>query len=132
MDYAFLTHRRDGAVEYLTLNRPGERNAFNDVMVSEITRWAAELGGAGSGVRAAVISGAGTAFCAGADAAWMARTIQYSNAENVRDARAMADMYAALDRLPMPLIGRVQGAALGGGAGLVAVCDTVVAEAPAV
>jgi methylglutaconyl-CoA hydratase len=66
-------------------------------------------------------------FCAGADLTWMSQMVGYTRDENVRDARAMARMFEALDRLPIPLIGRVHGAALGGGAGLAAVCDIVVA-----
>jgi methylglutaconyl-CoA hydratase len=75
----------------------------------------------------AILSGAGKAFCAGADLNWMSRMIGYGREENVRDARAVADLFNALDRLPIPLIGRVHGAALGGGVGLAAICDIVVA-----
>jgi methylglutaconyl-CoA hydratase len=71
-------------------------------------------------------------FCAGADLSWMSKMIHYTEEENLRDAMAMSRMFAALDELPMPLIGRVHGAALGGGAGLAAVCDIVVAEERAV
>src|SRR5207344_365160 len=67
-------------------------------------------------------------FCAGADVTWMSKTIHYTESENLRDATAMSSMFAAIDALPLPVIGRVQGAALGGGAGLAAVCDVVVAE----
>jgi methylglutaconyl-CoA hydratase len=83
-------------------------------------------------VRVAVIAGAGTLFCAGADVTWMAKAASYSEGENLRDAQALSAMFAALDRLPVPLIGRVQGAALGGGVGLAAVCDVVVADDHAV
>ena len=69
----------------------------------------------------------GKMFCAGADLTWMSKMVAYTHDENVRDARAMARMFEALDRLPIPLIGRIHGAALGGGAGLAAVCDIVVA-----
>jgi methylglutaconyl-CoA hydratase len=79
-------------------------------------------------VRVVVLGGAGKTFCAGADIGWMARTIKYSEEENMRDAAAASWMFAALNTLPVPLIGRVHGAALGGGAGLAAVCDIVVAE----
>jgi methylglutaconyl-CoA hydratase len=79
-----------------------------------------------------VLAGAGKTFCAGADVAWMSKTIHYSEEENLRDATAMSRMFAALNELPMPLIGRIHGAALGGGAGLAAVCDIVVAEERAV
>ena len=79
-----------------------------------------------------VIAGAGKVFCAGADATWMAKMATYSEAENLRDATAMARMYLAIDELPVPVIARVQGAALGGGAGLAAVADIVVADDQAV
>jgi methylglutaconyl-CoA hydratase len=130
MSYSFLVSRRDGPVEYLTLNRPDVRNAFNEHVIVELTAWAADARAAAARreCRVAVLAGAGKTFCAGADVTWMSKTIQYTEAENLRDAEAMSRMFAALDELPVPLIGRVQGAALGGGAGLAAVCDIVVAE----
>ena len=79
------------------------------------------------GVRVAVLRGEGRDFCAGADLTWMSKMVGYSHDENVRDAKPMAAMFQALDTLPVPLVGRVHGAALGGGAGLAAVCDIVVA-----
>jgi methylglutaconyl-CoA hydratase len=78
------------------------------------------------------MSGAGPAFCAGADAKWMASTIAYTEDENLRDAERLAAMFQALDRLSVPLIARVHGAALGGGAGLVAVSDIAIADERAV
>ncbi len=116
-----------GPVMRVTLNRPEVRNAFDDRMIAELTDWAEAAARAGD-VRAAVLAGAGQMFCAGADARWMADSIAYSRAENAEDATRLMAMFAALDRLPFPLIARVQGAALGGGAGLTAVCDIVVAE----
>ncbi len=83
-------------------------------------------------MRVAVLRGEGKVFCAGADLTWMSKMVAYSHEENVRDARAMSAMFLALDTLPVPLIGRVHGAALGGGAGLAAVCDIVVAADNAV
>ncbi len=83
-------------------------------------------------VRVVVLGGAGKAFCAGADIEWMARTVRYTKEQNLEDAAAAARMFSALDSLRVPLVGRVQGAALGGGAGLAAVCDVVVAEDRAV
>ena len=134
MAYQFLTTRREGAVEYVTLNRPEVRNAFNEDVIAELTRWAAEAGEAArrDGLRAAVLAGAGKAFCAGADVAWMSKMVRYTEAENLRDATAMSRMFAALDALPLVLIGRVHGAALGGGCGLAAVCDIVAADDQAV
>jgi len=131
MAYTYLAVRRDGPVEYVTLNRPDVRNAFNEEVIGELRAWAGHAA-TDPDLRACVLAGAGKAFCAGADLAWMARMRQYSEEENVRDARAMADMFGALDRLPVPLIGRVHGAALGGGTGLAAVCDIVVASDDAV
>ena len=129
--YRFLTPLRDGPVEYLTLNRPDVRNAFNEHVIAELTRWA-EATAADRGVRCVVLAGAGKVFCAGADLTWMSKMVSYTREENVRDARAMARMFSALDTLPVPLIGRVHGAALGGGAGLASVCDIVICDTEAV
>ena len=131
MSYQFITTRRDGAVEYLTLNRPDVRNAFNEHVIDELTRWA-ESTASDRGVRCVVLGGAGKLFCAGADLTWMSKMVTYTHEENVRDAGAMARMFSALDTLPVPLIGRIHGAALGGGAGLASVCDIVVCDAEAI
>jgi len=120
-----------GPVVRVTLNRPDVRNAFNEELIAELTAWAESVEVNGPS-RVAVLAGAGKMFCAGADLAWMSKMIAYSHEENVRDARAMAGMFEALDRLPIPLIGRVHGAALGGGVGLAAVCDIVVAAEDAI
>src|SRR5918996_5366914 len=127
MAYQFLATRRDGPVEYLTLNRPDVRNAFNEHVITELTRWA-DATSADTTVRCVVLAGAGKAFCAGADVTWMSKMVTYTHDDNVRDANAMARMFAALDTLPIPLIGRIHGAALGGGSGLAAGCDIVVAD----
>ena len=125
--YSLLSTRRNDSVEYLTLNRPDVRNAFNAEMIAELTAWAASIA-ASKDIRAVVLAGAGKTFSAGADVTWMAQTARYTEAENVDDAMRASRMFAAINGLPMPVIGRVQGAALGGGAGLAAVCDIVVAE----
>ena len=129
--FEFLAIRRDGPVEYLTLNRPDVRNAFNDVVIGELQRWA-EGAAADPALRVVVLGGAGKVFSAGADATWMARMAGYSPAENEADARRTTTMLRALNTLPVAVIGRIQGAALGGGAGLAAICDVVVAEDRAV
>lgn len=121
---------RDGPIIRVTLNRPDVRNAFNEELIAELTEWACGVS-VGDG-RVAVLSGAGKVFCAGADLNWMSKMVAYTRDENVRDARAMAAMFEALDTLPLPLIGRIHGAALGGGTGLAAVCDIVVAADDAV
>src|SRR5215203_2932210 len=113
-------------VDYVTLNRPDVRNAFNEQLISELTAWATQAA-ADPSLCAVVIGGAGPSFCAGADLTWMAKMAGYTREENVRDARTAADMFAAIDTLPMPVIAQIHGAALGGGAGLAAVADIVVA-----
>ena len=114
-------------VDYVTLYRPEVRNAFNEQVIAEMTSWA-ERAATDRELRAVVISGAGPSFCAGADLAWMAKMAGYSREENLRDARAAAGMFAAIDRLPVPVIAQIHGAALGGGAGLAAVADIAVAS----
>jgi len=115
-----------GPVVRVTLNRPDVRNAFNEELIARLTEWAESVKADGP-ARVAVLAGAGKVFSAGADLTWMSKMVHYSHEENVRDARAMARMFEALDTLPIPLIGRIHGAALGGGVGLAAVCDIVVA-----
>jgi methylglutaconyl-CoA hydratase len=130
MSYQHLNQQRDGRIERLTLNRPDVRNAFNEHVIAELTDWAGRTREAAlrHEIRAVVIAGAGKMFCAGADVTWMAKTVHYTEEENLRDAMAMSRMFAAINQLPVAVIGRIQGAALGGGAGLAAVCDIVVAE----
>jgi methylglutaconyl-CoA hydratase len=121
----------DGPVVRVTLDRPDVRNAFNEQLIAELTDWAESVAPSAR-ERVAVLAGTGRMFCAGADVTWMSRMVGASNEENIRDARTLGRMFAALNSLPMPLIGRVQGAALGGGAGLAAVCDVVVAAEDAI
>ena len=131
MGFKYLNVQRRNGVEYLELNRPEVRNAFNEGMIAELTWWADSVK-ADASVRAAVVSGAGPTFCAGADLDWMARMAAFSYDQNLDDASEAARLFNALDQLPVPLIGRVHGAALGGGCGLAAICDIVVAAEDAV
>jgi methylglutaconyl-CoA hydratase len=130
MGFKFLQVQRDNGVEHLTLNRPEVRNAFNEGVITELTWWADAVSSDRT-VRAVVIAGAGPVFCAGADLEWMRRVAGFSYDQNVEDAHDFARLFLTLDRLPMPVVGRIQGAALGGGAGLAAICDIVVAAADA-
>jgi methylglutaconyl-CoA hydratase len=114
----------------VTLNRPDVRNAFNEELIADLTAWAIEAART-PGIRAAVLRGAGKTFCAGADVNWMAKTVTYTREQNLEDAQRMRRMFERLDELPFPLIGRVHGAALGGGAGLAAICDIVAASSDA-
>jgi methylglutaconyl-CoA hydratase len=131
MSFTLLQVTRDGPVVHVTLNRPEVRNAFNETLITELLTWATTVS-IDRTIRCAVLSGAGQAFCAGADVTWMARQIEYSREDNVRDAMTGARMFDALDTLPFPLIGRIHTAALGGGTGLAAVCDVAVADDPCV
>lgn len=117
---------QSGAVLRLTLNRPQVRNAFDEEVIKALTAVAREAA-ANPTLRAIVIAGNGPSFCAGADLAWMAKAILYSREENRRDAEDLARLLELLDTLPVPLIARVHGAALGGGVGLVAVSDVAIA-----
>ena len=119
-----IVERKDG-VGRITLNRPEVRNAFDDALIAALAKALAELD-ADSSVRVLVLAGNGPAFCAGADLNWMKRMAGYSYDENLRDARALADMLAALDRLDKPTIARVHGPAFAGGTGLVTACDIAV------
>ncbi len=131
MAYTTLLTRREHGVEWLTLNRPDVRNAFNDAMIAELATWADDVRHSPD-VRVVVVSGAGKTFSAGADVTWMAKTIGYTKEQNLQDALEASRMFTALNTLPMPVVARVHGAALGGGAGLCAVCDVVVAEESAI
>ena len=127
MPYQHLRVHREGAVESVTLDRPEVRNAFNPALVASLHEWATSIR-ADHAVRAVVLSGAGPAFCAGADLHAMAEAVSATRSENARDAERLAAMFEAIDDLPVPLVGRVHGAAMGGGVGLVAVCDVAVAD----
>ncbi len=116
-------------VAWITLARPERRNAFDAELIAAIV---AALGQVDLDARAVVLSGEGDAFCAGADLSWMKSMVEYGLDQNLADSRALAEMFRALDGLPMPLIARVQGAAIGGGAGLVAAADIAVASTEAV
>jgi methylglutaconyl-CoA hydratase len=126
MKGSLLAVRREGAVAWVVLARPGVRNAFNAPLIAELRQTFEELG-ADEEIRAIVLSGEGQAFCGGADIAWMRDSLELTHDENLEGARELSRMYRAIDRAPKPVIGRVHGAALGGGAGLVAVCDVAVA-----
>lgn len=111
-------------VARITLARPEVKNAFNAELIAQL---AAAADAVPSDARCVVLASEGDTFCAGADLVWMRSMADYTLEENTADSTALADMYARLDALPMPVIARVQGPAIGGGAGLVAVADVAVA-----
>ena len=111
----------------ITLNRPEIHNPFDDKMIAELTACFQDVQ-SNEDARAVVITGAGKSFCAGADLNWMKRMGQYSLQENIADARGLSAMFQALEDIEIPVIARVNGAALGGGAGLVCACDFAIAS----
>jgi methylglutaconyl-CoA hydratase len=121
----------DGPVLRITLNRPEVRNAFDEEVIQALSA-AALRASDDRAIRAVVLAGKGKAFCAGADIGWMAKAIAYSRQENLSDAEDLARLLERLDTLPFPVIGRIQGSALGGGVGLAAICDIAIAADDAV
>src|SRR5438477_9433916 len=150
-----LVDETDGVV-FVTLNRPDVHNAFNDELISEaidlfeslarvIPSDAARSEGESrdphrsegdpstslamtpASARAVVLRSSGPNFCAGADLNWMSRMVAYTRDDNIRDSSHLAKMFAVMNECPLPIIGRIQGAAIGGGVGLVSVCDIAVA-----
>ena len=119
-----LRSERDGPVLRVTLARPERRNAFDAALIDELAAAFADVGDA----RAVVLAGDGASFSAGADVEWMRSSVDLSYDENVADALRLRAMLDAIDSCPAPVVARVQGHALGGGCGLVACCDVVVAE----
>jgi methylglutaconyl-CoA hydratase len=117
-------------VAVVRLAREKVRNAFNETLIAELGAAFARLG-ADDGVRAIVLAGRGPAFCAGADLDWMRRMAGYTHAENLADARALADMLRTIHDCPKPTLARVHGDAYAGGMGLVAACDIAVAASSA-
>lgn len=120
----------DGPVARVRMTNPDRHNAFDDSLIASLTAAFTALGGADD-IRAVILEAEGKSFSAGADLGWMKRMAGYSFEENLADARALATMLKTIDRLPKPVIGRVQGAAFGGGVGLVACCDIAIGTARA-
>ncbi len=124
---ALLVEIDSRGVATLTLNRPDRHNAFDDELVAELTEALSELGQRRE-IRIVVLGSVGRSFCSGADLDWMRRIVAYGEEANIADAKALANMLHTLDRLKKPTVGVVQGAAYGGGVGLIACCDTVIAS----
>ena len=120
---ANLRVERDGSVLRITLTRPDRRNAFDAALIGELAEAFVDIGRA----RAVVLAGEGVSFCAGADVDWMRSSAGLSFDENVADANAMRRMFESIDQCSAPVVARVQGHALGGGAGLVAAADIAIA-----
>ncbi|KPJ50272.1 hypothetical protein AMJ40_03420 [candidate division TA06 bacterium DG_26] len=114
----------------LTFNRPEIHNAFNDVMIDELHRAFATISSR-EDIRVVVLTGAGKSYCAGADLNWMKRVKDYSYEENLQESLRLAELFYQIYTLPSPTIAKVNGAAIGGGTGFVAVCDLAIASSTA-
>lgn len=119
----------NGSVARVVLSRPDRHNAFDASLIAELRRTFTALAAEEpTSLRAVVLAGDGPSFCAGADVDWMRAALTLDTESNEQDAMAMAEMFETIDACPVPVIARVHGVALGGGMGLCAVCDLVIAE----
>ncbi len=128
MSYETLVTQLDArGVLYVRLNRPDVRNAFNEKVITELyqvfTKDAVK-----PEVRVAVLSGNGPVFCAGGDLNWMKESVDLTLEQNLADTRKLAELFRTMNEFSKPLIGAVHGAAIGGGVGLVSICDVVIAS----
>jgi len=125
-DYEYIIAEGQEVIT-ITLNRPEIHNPFDDKMIAELTSCFQNIQ-SNDDVRVVIITGTGRSFCAGADLNWMKRMGQYSLEENLADAAGLSAMFQALEDIAVPVIARVNGTALGGGAGLVCACDFAIAS----
>jgi len=124
-EFTSISTRLVDSIQYITLNRPETRNAFDEVMISELCR-AIEIASETQAVRVIVITGAGTAFSAGANIDWMRRMGVADFETNYQDALGLAQMLDAIATSPKPTVAKVNGPAIGGGTGIVAACDIAI------
>jgi methylglutaconyl-CoA hydratase len=121
-----VSQTQTGAVLTVTLNRPEQHNAMNPAIMAELARIFNELPGR-EDVRVVVLTGNGRSFCAGADLTFMRAAADYDFDQNIADGQAIFNLMLAIDHCPQPVVGRINGPAIGGGVGLVSCCDIVVA-----
>ncbi len=131
MGYETIKSEIKSNIAYVTFCRPEVHNAFNDTVIYEMTDIFNKLNDEKE-LRAVVLTGEGKSFCAGADLNWMKRVITQSFEENLKESNALADLFALIYNFRCPVIGKINGAAIGGGVGFVSVCDIAVAAESAV
>lgn len=122
-----ILYSLENGIARVYLNRPEVHNAFNEVMIADLTEVFTHAS-KDDGVRVIVLTGNGDSFCAGADLNWMKKMINFSYEQNLEDSLKLAELFYLMYSLPKPIIARVNGAAIGGGTGLVAVCDIAIAS----
>jgi len=128
--YETISVEREGWLVRLWLDRPEVHNAFNSAMIRELRDALRDVRD-DAAVRVVILSGKGKSFCAGADLNWMREIVRFSYEQNLQESLELADFLYELYALPKPTIARVNGAAIGGGAGFLSACDIVVASAEA-
>ena len=126
MKYTTVTLAKDGRIARVTFNRPEIHNAFNSTVINEMADVFREIA-ADAGLRVVLLTGAGKSFCAGADLNWMRSVVEQSFEENLAESNALADLFYQMYTCTRPIVGRINGAAIGGGTGFVALCDIAVA-----
>ncbi len=131
MPFETIKYEIKDNVAWIEFCRPKVHNAFNDTLIYELTDLFKKLDGEKS-LRAVVLTGEGKSFCAGADLNWMKRVINQSFEENLKESNALADLFSLIYHFRCPVIGKINGAAIGGGVGFVAVCDIAIAAESAV
>ncbi len=131
MSYETIKYDLKDNIAFVSFCRPEVHNAFNDTLIYEMTDLFKKLGDE-KALRAVVLTGEGKSFCAGADLNWMKRVISQSYDDNLKESLALAEMFALMYNFKAPVIGRINGAAIGGGVGFVAVCDVAIAAERAV
>ncbi len=120
-----------GSILQLSLNRPDVRNAFNERLIIELQEIFDALASDADEIkkiRAVVLRGEGNVFCAGGDLKWMQSSLALTSHDNLEDTRRLSQMFDTLNRCPKPVVGLIHGAAIGGGVGLVSICDYVIAS----
>ncbi len=126
MEYTTLKYEKDGMIGRVTFNRPEIHNAFNSTVITEMSHLFTEIG-KDDDIRVVVLTGAGKSFCAGADLNWMRGVVKQSFDENLAESNALADLFYQIYTFKRPVVGMINGAAIGGGTGFVAVCDIAIA-----
>ena len=124
--YPFLIVEITDSIATITLNRAKVHNAFNGEMIDSLTRVFQDISKEPQ-LRAIILQGAGPSFSAGGDLNWMRASLEWTYEQNLADTTALAAMFAAINDCPVPVVGKIHGAAMGGGTGLVAVCDIAIA-----
>lgn len=122
-----LTKKLERGVMTVSLNRSDVRNAFNDELILDLQKTFEEIE-LNKEVRVVILRGVGQVFCAGGDLKWMKNSLNLSERDNLADTRCLVKMFDTLNRCSKPVVGLVHGAAIGGGVGLVSICDYVVAS----